>query len=73
MGDRVGVKDGTDDDGCSVVVGRTLGVLLGERVGTNEGCIVDGVDIGVMVLGSIVGNALGVKLGIIYCEVIKST
>ena len=39
------MNDGTVDDGCSVVVGRTLGGLLGERVGANEGCIVDGVEV----------------------------
>ena len=48
------MDDGAVDDGCSVV-GRTLGGLLGERVGTNEGCIVDGVE----VEGAKVGLVLG--------------
>ena len=42
----MGVKDGTLEDGC-IVVGRTLGELLGERVGANEGDAVDGVDVGI--------------------------
>ena len=93
MGDRVGAKHGTVEDGC-IVVERALGALLGEQVGVNEGdevdganvgiadgidvgakvgLVVGGVDDGVIVLGSIVGNALGVKLGIRYCKVKKLT
>jgi hypothetical protein len=54
----VGVKDGTLEDGC-IVVGRTLGELLGERVGANEGDAVDGVEVGIT---DVVG---GVDVGVI--------
>ena len=65
----MGIADGIDV-GVSVGlvvgvdVGVSVGLVVGVDVGVNVGLVVGGVDVGVIVLGRAVGDALGVKLGI---------
>jgi hypothetical protein len=47
-----------------IVDGDNMGIADGVNVGVNVGCIVDGLDVGVIMLGSAEGDALGVKLGL---------
>ncbi len=61
-----GVNEGDFVDGDNV------GIANGVDVGANIGCIVDGLDVGVIVLGSAVGDELGVKLEIRWCKMSKS-
>ena len=57
-----GVNEGEFVDGDNV------GIADGIEVGVHVGCIVDGVDDGVIVIGSAEGGALGAKLENRWCK-----